>query len=74
MEAKAGRVDMQLRGGRPGCARQALQAQLKDSIGLESKKAYDFNPPEHNYAKTYGKRPPSTRQSRFYVRGPVVSL
>jgi hypothetical protein len=22
MEAKAGRVDMQLRGGRPGCARQ----------------------------------------------------
>ena len=27
MEAKAVRVDAQLRGGRPGCARQALQAQ-----------------------------------------------
>ena len=27
MEAKAVRVDTQLRGGRPGCARKALQAQ-----------------------------------------------
>ena len=41
MQAKAVQVDSQLWGGRPGCARQALQAQVK-SAGVPVPARHDF--------------------------------
>ena len=52
MQAKAVRFDTQLLRGRPGLARQALQAQSGDVNSLSVSRFVECEPPQENLADT----------------------